>query len=299
MVKCRSMKRPQCMSRSWIYSCQWKSSRIRQQFYRSESLAMNTDTHTSGSMAKKPHLIKNGIRRQCNTENFVPIVVPGLSASSSSSSSTSTPMTSSTDNDHSDHPPAIVQAKVWIDKYGETRVLLRHQKSCWINQPKSQNQLSMRITNRYWETRILPSYRNGCKNSERILWMKEFLNTETHTRVLLMNHLLSPWEVWIWVSTVFILTSRKDRNGEICQRTKITRAPCKRRIGGAVLRAEKIWWFDYSRSRISQWRLWISKQSSICSRGARLGHPMDPVVSVQNKNFSGNTKELAKVLGAK
>ena len=26
---------------------------------------------------------------------------------------------------------------------------------------------------------------------------------------------------------------------------------------------------------------------------------MDPVVSVQNKNFSGNTKELAKVLGAK
>ena len=26
--------------------------------------------------------------------------------------------------------------------------------------------------------------------------------------------------------------------------------------------------------------------------------PMDPVVSVRNKNFSGNTKELAKVLGA-
>ena len=34
---------------------------------------------------QKPHLIKNGIRLQCNTENFVPIVVPGLSASSSSS----------------------------------------------------------------------------------------------------------------------------------------------------------------------------------------------------------------------
>ena len=33
---------------------------------------------------QKPHLIKNGIRIQCNTENFVPIVVPGLSASSSS-----------------------------------------------------------------------------------------------------------------------------------------------------------------------------------------------------------------------
>ena len=43
---------------------------------------------------QKPHLIKNGIRMQCNTENFVPIVVPGLSMSSSSSLSTSTPMTS-------------------------------------------------------------------------------------------------------------------------------------------------------------------------------------------------------------
>ena len=30
----------------------------------------------------------------------------------------------------------------------------------------------------------------------------------------------------------------KDRNCEICQRTKITRAPCRRRIGGAVPRAE-------------------------------------------------------------
>ena len=30
----------------------------------------------------------------------------------------------------------------------------------------------------------------------------------------------------------------EDRNCEICQRTKITRAPCRRRIGGAVLREE-------------------------------------------------------------
>ena len=37
---------------------------------------------------QKPHLIKNGIRIQIFTENFVPIVVPGLSSSSSASSST-------------------------------------------------------------------------------------------------------------------------------------------------------------------------------------------------------------------
>ena len=37
---------------------------------------------------QKPHLIKDGIRIICNTENFVPIVVPGLSSSSSGFSST-------------------------------------------------------------------------------------------------------------------------------------------------------------------------------------------------------------------
>ena len=51
---------------------------------------------------QKPHLIKNGIRIQCNTENFVPIVVPGLSSSSSSSSHPSTSMTPS--RQESNHP---------------------------------------------------------------------------------------------------------------------------------------------------------------------------------------------------
>ena len=31
----------------------------------------------------------------------------------------------------------------------------------------------------------------------------------------------------------------KDRNCEICQRTEITRAPCRRHNGGVVLRADK------------------------------------------------------------
>ena len=82
---------------------------------------------------QKPHLNKNGIRIQCNTENFVPNVVLGLStisssslltstpitplrheighSKSSSSSSTSTPMTSSTEIDHSGHPPAFVSSE--------------------------------------------------------------------------------------------------------------------------------------------------------------------------------------------
>ena len=51
---------------------------------------------------QKPHLIQNGIRTQCNTENFVPIVVLGLSTSSSSSFPSSTSMTPS--RQEIDHP---------------------------------------------------------------------------------------------------------------------------------------------------------------------------------------------------
>ena len=49
---------------------------------------------------QKPHLIKNGIRIQCNTENFVPIVVLGLSSSSFSSSHPSTSMKPSRQERH-------------------------------------------------------------------------------------------------------------------------------------------------------------------------------------------------------
>ena len=54
---------------------------------------------------QKPHLIKNGIRIPCNTENFVPIVVPGFSTSSSSSSHLSTSMTPSRQESH--HPTSF------------------------------------------------------------------------------------------------------------------------------------------------------------------------------------------------
>ena len=46
-------------------------------------------------------------------------------------------------------------------------------------------------------------------------------------------------DVRIWVSTVFFSHFPRDRKSEICKRTKITRAPCRRRRNsGAVPRAE-------------------------------------------------------------
>ena len=84
--------------------------------------------------------------------------------------------------------------------------------------------------------RCVPTYWNGCKNSVKFWWMTEFLNAETHTPVLLVNHLRLR-EVWFWGKHSVHTHFPKDRNCEICQRTKITRAPCRRRIGGAVPRA--------------------------------------------------------------
>ena len=92
---------------------------------------------------------------------------------------------------------------------------------------------------------------------------------------------------------------RKDRNCEICKRTKITRDPCRRRNGEAVLRAAKFWWLDNSRSQGLKWQLRISKQSPICSRGAGPSHPMDPGVFVQKQNFTRNPEKLAKVPGTR
>ena len=70
--------------------------------------------------------------------------------------------------------------------------------------------------------------------------MMEFLNTETHTPILLMNHLQSLLlrEVWIWVNTVFILISLKTEIARSVRGPKSQGGPCRRRIGDAVLGAE-------------------------------------------------------------
>ena len=57
----------------------------------------------------------------------------------------------------------------------------------------------------------------------------------------------------------------------------------------------KFWWLDNSRSQGPKRQLRISKQSSICSRGAGSSHSMDPGVSVQKQNFTRNPEKLAKV----
>ena len=114
------------------------------------------------------------------------------------------------------------QVKEWIDKHVETRSLLKHQRSGYMNQPKSQNLIKMRITNKYGETRI-QTYKNGCKNSERILWMK-FVpeHRDSHASSSHEPSLEPKRSVDLGKHSVCT-----HRNCEILQRTKITRGPSK------------------------------------------------------------------------
>ena len=56
-----------------------------------------------------------------------------------------------------------------------------------LNQPKSQNQNKDDNREQVRGDRIIPTYR--LQEVRENLWMTEFLNAETHTPVLLMNHL--------------------------------------------------------------------------------------------------------------
>ena len=91
----------------------------------------------------------------------------------------------------------------------------------------------------------------------------------------------------------------KDRNCDICKRTKITRAPCRRRNGEAVPRAEKFSDLTTADHKVPSDNFESRNQSPIRSRGAGFSHPMDPGISVQNQNFTRNPEKLAKVPGTR
>ena len=198
---------------------------------------------------QKPHLIKNGIRIICNTENFVLIVFPGLSSSSSGSSSTSkTPSrqeSHSPSSSSSSFSPTVCEIPVREREDAPNNDISPVPVSILVDdgsgQPEEIQANRIPKTNKK-ETTI--ERRNPC-DSEIAEWLQEFrqnlVDTEILTPVLLMKFLWSPHsrDVRIWGKHSVYTHFPKDRNCEICKRTKITRAPCRRRNGEAVPRAEK------------------------------------------------------------
>ena len=142
---------------------------------------------------QKPHLIKNWIRIPCNTENFVPTVVPGLSTSSSgvfrrlqrhlrnrrviprhplqprSSSPTVSEIQTREREDRIESDISPVQVSTSVDdRSGQPDRTQANKRGNPLESERS---------------------RSGCKNSGKIWWMMQFQYTEILTPVLLMKHL--------------------------------------------------------------------------------------------------------------
>ena len=202
---------------------------------------------------QKPHLIKDGIRIICNTENFVPIVVPGLTSSSSTSSSSSrTPMKqeshSSSSSSSSPSSPTV----------GEMSVREREDAPNSDISPVPVPELVDDRTGKPVEIQAnqIPKEtpierRNLCDDPEIPEWLQEFRQNLVDDEIPLQggSHASSSREASLEPTTKrredlgkhnVYTHFPKDRNCEICKRTKITRAPCRRRNGEAVPRAVNI-----------------------------------------------------------
>ena len=192
---------------------------------------------------QKPHLIKKGIRIPCNTENFVPIVVPGLSSSSSGSSSTS--MTPSRQESHSSSFSSASSSSPTVSE-NKTR-----EQEDQIESDISPVQVSNSVDDRSGQPDETPIERGNPLNSEIPEWLQEFRENLVDDEIPLQGHFHASSSHEASLEPTFkrredlgkhsVYTHfPKDRKCEICKRTKITRAPCRRRKGEAVPRAEKI-----------------------------------------------------------
>ena len=206
---------------------------------------------------QKPHLIKNGIRIICNTENFVPIVVPGLSSSSSGSSSTSrTPMRqeshSSSSSSSSPSSPTVGDLSVREREDVTNSDISPVPVSEFVDDSSGrpdETQANKNLKPNKKEATIARGDPLCSDNSEIPEWLQEFRENLVDDEIPLQggSHASSSHEASLEpiakrredlgkhnVHTHF----PKDQNCEICKRTKITRAPCRRRKGEAVPRAD-------------------------------------------------------------
>ena len=224
---------------------------------------------------QKPQLTKNGKRILCNTE-LVPIVVPGSStgSSSSSASTSSTSFPQDTADDTSSSPATSRSDDTSIPASGY--------------QSRDPTKTNNKNTNR----NIVPALGNRLPGLPE--WLQEF------------THYLAGKEVPASRGTLADASqdpgserpTPKDRNGKIYKRNKITGAPCRKLTGVAVHRAENFGDLIAADHKVLN-EGGASRNNHRCNRGAGLGHPMDPVVSVQNQNFTRNPKKLAKVSGTR
>ena len=91
----------------------------------------------------------------------------------------------------------------------------------------------------------------------------------------------------------------KDRNCEICQRTKITRAPCRRRNGGAVPRAENFGDLITADHKVLSKKCESRNNHRYAVVVQHLATQWIQAYPCKTKTFTRNPEKLEKVLGAR
>ena len=182
---------------------------------------------------REPRLTQNGKQTFCKTENFVPVAVPGLSSNSSpSSSSTSHPQ------DHSLYP---AKSRSNEEVAGNCNEQIAGNSSEGVPEWPEDFTESHEIAD-------MPAAASSSHDSD----------PERPTKVASRKHCIC-------------IHFPKDQNCEVCKRTIIASAPCRRRTGEAVPRAEQFGDLTQANHKVLSEK--ISKQSSICSRGTRTWPP--------------------------
>ena len=91
----------------------------------------------------------------------------------------------------------------------------------------------------------------------------------------------------------------EDRNFEICHRTKITRAPCRRRVGGAVPRAENFGDLITADHKVLSDNCESRNNHRYAVVVQDLATQWIQAYPCKNQNFTRDPEKLAKVLGGR
>ena len=264
---------------------------------------------------QKPHLIEDGILIICNTGNFVPIVVPHLSTSSSGSSSTSkTPSKqeshSSSSSSSSSPSPTVSEIQIREREDGNNNDISPVQVSNSVDDRSGQPEEIQANKNQKPNKKETTIERRNSLNSEIPEWLQEFSENVVDDEIPVQggSHACSSHEASLEptlkrredlgkhsVYTHF----PKDRNCEICKRTRITRAPCRRRNSGDVPRAEKFGDLITADHKVLSDNFESRNNHRYAVVVQDLATRWIQSYPCKNKNFTRNPEKLAKVPGTR
>ena len=198
---------------------------------------------------QKPHLIQNGRKIYCNTANYELFVVPGLSTSSSTSSSLTSPICSSLDPTSSSQDSVFDVSRYTenpaTERSGSTSEELRgnplHSPTEAKNTSKNEGHEEVQSDLLHELPDWLQEFRENLVDESSPTKPRgdpapEHRDTSSSSHELPMES-RAKVESGSDKHSVYTHFS-KDPNCDICLKTKMTRASCRRRAGTVVPRAE-------------------------------------------------------------